>query len=529
MTNPFTSKYIPGIIPQIELTKTEHQIIDILNSYTNFYNSNLQDSKKEITLRITGGWVRDKLLEHISHDIDIGIDNCSGEIFVMGLKEWLEENNEKIKIENNLNGEEDNKIHNIHKIKKNPDKSKHLETCTTKLFGLDIDFVNLRSELYTKDSRIPTITTGTPIEDAYRRDATLNALFFNLSTMKIEDLTGKGLEDLANGILRTPLEPTKTFLDDPLRCLRLIRFASNYGFKVDQLTLDSMKQNEIKVALDTKISRERIGVEIRKLFLNKRGISGVLYGLELIKEVDFSCIFDLGDTDVSKEWLIENSKHLKIDILENIDDILTKLFKVIEYDILPFDKYLNDTSDENDRLLFYLSLILNKWRDEKVKVGKKENFVSFFCVLNGLKMPLKLADNTALIIKNIENVRNDIKLIKSLKRSEIAKKIILPYQDKWKLNLLVNCCLQSFENISEYKIILNEYQQLIQLIYQLELENSFEDQVLLNGKDLMKIINKKPGPWLKTISEKLFTWQLDNPNCTKDEMINYLNMIKLQE
>lgn len=522
--NSFSKKYIPGALPLITLTETEKQIVDLLNSYTEFYNKEQTDPVNRITLRITGGWVRDKLLGNPSHDIDIGIDNCSGESFVFGLKDWIDESSvsENIVIDDN----NEKKISKIHKIKKNPDKSKHLETCTTKLFGLDIDFVNLRSESYTDDSRIPSITTGTSVEDAYRRDATLNALFFNLSSMEIEDLTGKGLKDLADGILRTPLEPRRTFLDDPLRCLRLIRFASNYGFKIEKNVLDTMKGEDIKIALDTKISRERIGVEIKKMIINKRGVIGVLNAFELIKEVNFSCIFDLGDTDVPKDWFKDNEKHLNYDILRSIDNILKYLIPLIDLKIINFDEILKD---DNDKIIFYSSLILNHWRDEKVKVGKKENYVSLFCVLNGIKMPLKVADNVSLILKNIENIRINMNKFNEFDRSEIAENFILPYGDKWELNLLVNYCLEYFEvdNNDNDKInsISIKYEKLFQSIIDLKLEYIFKQQVLLNGKDLMKIVNKKPGPWLKPITEKLFKWQLNNPTCTKENMIEYLHKI----
>ena len=73
--------------------------------------------------------------------------------------------------------------------------------------GQFIDLVNLRCEEYSESSRIPTIKIGTPEQDAYRRDLTINAMFYNISESKVEDLTGKGLSDLADGIIRTPLEP----------------------------------------------------------------------------------------------------------------------------------------------------------------------------------------------------------------------------------------------------------------------------------------------------------------------------------
>ena len=81
-----------------------------------------------------------------------------------------------------------------------------------------LDFVNLRSESYADESRIPTMSFGTPLEDAMRRDLTINALYYNLNEKKVEDFTGKGIEDLKIGLCRTPLE-AKRRQDDPLRGL----------------------------------------------------------------------------------------------------------------------------------------------------------------------------------------------------------------------------------------------------------------------------------------------------------------------
>ena len=76
--------------------------------------------------------------------------------------------------------------------------------------------MNHRSEEYGSESRVPQIKIGTPEQDAYRRDLTLNSLFYNINTGKVEDLTGMGIKDLKHGIARTPMSSLKTFIDDPL-------------------------------------------------------------------------------------------------------------------------------------------------------------------------------------------------------------------------------------------------------------------------------------------------------------------------
>uniref|UniRef100_A0A7S3JSV2 Poly A polymerase head domain-containing protein n=1 Tax=Aureoumbra lagunensis TaxID=44058 RepID=A0A7S3JSV2_9STRA len=232
----------------VELTSNETSLVDIL----------VQAAKPQgTTVRICGGWVRDKALGRVTKDIDVAVDNCSGAAFAERAKAVLE-------------AREDGKSSSskIAVIAANPDQSKHLETATMRLYGLDVDFVNLRSEAYADaQSRVPTsVHFGTPLEDALRRDFTVNALFFNVHTKRIEDYTQKGWADLRAGVLRTPLEAKITLLDDPLRALRGVRFAARYGFSLDFSFVQACRDPQVKQALLTKVSRERVGKEIRGAF-----------------------------------------------------------------------------------------------------------------------------------------------------------------------------------------------------------------------------------------------------------------------
>lgn len=259
--------------PTIPLTAIEDTLRTLLLDVSQFiHDQAIQDSGGDVSdhpktvLRFTGGWVRDKLLGVDSHDIDVGISNMTGYQFGMALKEYLDnpENLEKYK-KGLPNGEMNDAIVSLHKIEANPEKSKHLETVTTKIFGMDIDLVNLRKETYSEDSRNPQMEFGTAVDDALRRDATINALFYNLNESRLEDLTGHGLEDMKRKVIRTPLEPYQTFKDDPLRVLRLIRFASRLGYQIDPETQRAMQNDDISVALKLKISKERVGTELDKM------------------------------------------------------------------------------------------------------------------------------------------------------------------------------------------------------------------------------------------------------------------------
>jgi tRNA nucleotidyltransferase (CCA-adding enzyme) len=201
-----------------------------------------------VTLRVAGGWVRDKLLGKNSTDIDIAIDSLLGREFAELVNAHLREKGET--------------VHGVGVIQSNPDQSKHLETATMRVHDVWLDLVNLRSENYSEESRIPEMTFGSATDDAFRRDLTINALFYNINLKQVEDFTGMGLKDLQDGVVRTPLPPKTTFLDDPLRILRAVRFASRFGFVLDDEIVSAAGDADVQCALRTKVSRERVGKEV---------------------------------------------------------------------------------------------------------------------------------------------------------------------------------------------------------------------------------------------------------------------------
>jgi tRNA nucleotidyltransferase/poly(A) polymerase len=256
-----------------------------------------EETNMTTTLRVAGGWVRDKLLatpefqifhhynfagtrltkkfkQHASPiksveqpsmgrqgtkilsqddngpvDIDIALDTMLGREFADHLNGFLKDHGEDTV--------------SVGVVLKNPEKSKHLETATMKVGSFWIDFVNLRAEEYAEDSRIPDLMRiGTAKEDAFRRDLTINSLFFNVNTGQVEDWTGRGFADLRRGIVATPLAPLTTLLDDPLRVLRSVRFAARLRFNMDDELVEAAKDDRVRIALEQKVSRERVGGEV---------------------------------------------------------------------------------------------------------------------------------------------------------------------------------------------------------------------------------------------------------------------------
>ena len=175
------------------------------------------------------------------------------------------------------------RISHIGKIAANPEQSKNLETATARVLGFDLDFVNLRKEVYEGTHRIPIMSFGTPLEDAMRRDMTVNALFYNVHTAAIEDWTQHGLADLRDGIVRTPMDPTATFTDDPLRILRCVRFGSRFGYTIhpDILAALAAPASPLHAALASKVSRERVGIEVDKMLSGR----DPRYALQLLAQL----------------------------------------------------------------------------------------------------------------------------------------------------------------------------------------------------------------------------------------------------
>ncbi|KAE8200654.1 hypothetical protein CF336_g576 [Tilletia laevis] len=307
--------------------------VEVVNEHTYSQIQNIGNGRVEA--RIAGGWVRDKLLNKDSDDLDVSLSSTTGFTFAHFLAAYLAspqfaQSDLAARIPSPTTS-------SIAKIAANPEQSKNLETATANVFGLSLDFVNLRKEVYEGDTRIPIMSFGTAKEDAERRDITINSLFYNVHTEQVEDLTGMGLDDLASGIIRTPLPPHITFLDDPLRVLRCIRFAARFHYVVhpdiiaclsDQAypefytedkrvfgrlpggkaegekgrseEVDKARVELKELHLRSKVSRERFGIEIDKMM---RG-PDPLRAITLITALDlYSIVFHPPHSSLSSHYL----------------------------------------------------------------------------------------------------------------------------------------------------------------------------------------------------------------------------------
>ena len=182
------------------------------------------------------------------------------------------------------------------------------------LDGMDVEAVASRKEVYTPGSRKPEVVSGTLEDDILRRDFLSNSLVMDLTTEKIIDLTGHGIQAIKNGIIKTTSDPEIIFREDPLRMLRGIRQSFQKGWKIDPETAESIKKNASQLK---NISMERVRDELNKMLVtsNPHGAVDKMRELGILQYVSPELQQMVG--------MIQN-KHHHSDVFNHTLDVLSK-------------------------------------------------------------------------------------------------------------------------------------------------------------------------------------------------------------
>ncbi|GAA5976674.1 hypothetical protein JCM5350_006717 [Sporobolomyces pararoseus] len=577
-------------LPKITLTRNEQELADLLVGCADWVDQNPQlvdklRLKDELTgewigklrgqepveLRIAGGWVRDKLLGKESDDIDISTspDPITGLKFATLFEQYLE-----------TLGKRQQLMGKLTKIEAKPEQSKHLETATARVCQLSIDWVQQRGqEVYSEGSRIPTVSFGTPLEDAERRDLTINALFYNLRTREIEDQTGKGLSDL--GILegskpriRTPLEPFKTFKDDPLRIVRAVRFAARFGrqFELDREMVTAIEQEEIRKALldPKKISRERVGAELEKMLLGK----DPQYAFELIESLNLHPLIFLYDhsntftntttgtsTDpppLSNTFLSVTASNVLTSLVSPSSTLFSSLHPLLRLQVInppplpphqPLPPYPEPTTPILSCPIYpqtlkrlYLSCGLLPLYDLSTLEKNKVVWIGEKVIREGIKGPLvdisfckKLREGFEILSKEINN-HNHTKFEEEEDQGEDRVRIGMLLRNpsvhdgqhmKWNVSLfwsLIVDLVRSNQKDSELQFkLINNYNSFVSKIQSLELDTLAFSPPLLDGKSINTLLPfTKSSPAMVQILQSVIAQQLRYPDWNREQIQNWL-------
>ncbi|MBX9784949.1 MAG: CCA tRNA nucleotidyltransferase [Chitinophagaceae bacterium] len=241
---------------------------------------------------LVGGFVRDKLLQRTCKDLDFV---CVGDGIALAHKA-------------------------AEQINPQPAVAffKTFGTAQIKAEGFELEFVGARKESYAQHSRKPEVEPGTIDDDQKRRDFTINALAVAVNKERFGQLVDlfNGIEDLGLKIIRTPLAPSQTFSDDPLRMMRAIRFASQLNFSIYPETWLGIIETAERIKI---ISKERIADELNKIILSKQPSIGfdLLYKSGLLKLI-FPQMVDLAGAEYIDGKGHKDNFYHTLQVLDNI-------------------------------------------------------------------------------------------------------------------------------------------------------------------------------------------------------------------
>ena len=376
----------------------------------------------------------------------------------------------------------------------------------------DIECVMTRGEKYPdRNSRNPETVFAGIEEDCIRRDLTINALYYNISTGDIVDMVG-GLKDIENKVIRTTNEnPDIVFDDDPLRILRVIRFSVRYGWNIESKTYESMKKYVGRLEI---ISKERIRDEFNKILLTANATMGI------------RTLCDIG----AMKYIIPEVDEM-IGMEQNayhFGDVFEHTMALLDYDVKRF---------KSDDISVKLALLLHDIGKIRTRTVGEDGRVHFYDheykgsemvvdILKRLKYDNKTIDTVQFLIKNhmrTKNFGNDCVKIKT----KHFNKLSYTCKNKYLYEALARVIDCDNNSHKEEHNITGQYEYFMNHIH--DASKMFDYKLPVDGNDVMDVLKISGGVLVKKILERLLNSAFPNPDTlTRESCLKQIPKIAME-
>lgn len=379
--------------------------------------------------------------------------------------------------------------------------------------GMNVEFVGARKESYDRNTRKPIVEDGTFDEDISRRDFTINTLAISLNKNEFGKLTDKydGLSDIKNERIKTPLNPLKTFDDDPLRIMRAFRFASQLNFNVDESIIKSAYEMRNRLSI---VSQERTTDEFLKILTSPKPSVGLKLLFDSgVLEIVFPEIAIMAGVDQRKDY---HHKDVFLHTLQVVDNIS----KETENVWLRFAALVHDIAKPpTKKFVEGIGWTFHGHEDLGARMMKK--------IFHRMKLPLHQLD---YIQKLVRLHLRPIALAKEeVTDSAIRRFVVNAGEDLEDLIVLCRADITSKNPIKVEKYLGN-YERIMQKVRDVkERDQLREFQSPVRGEEIMQICNLKPsrkvGEIKTAIEEAILDGKIGN---NYEEAFKYLIEIKDQ-
>lgn len=457
---------------------------DTLNKY-NFINSLMEIAeKRNESVFLVGGFVRDLILEREKKEMDFLIVG-DGPSFAKELS--LQLGVKEISI------------------------FKNFGTAHFRYQDYDLEFVGARKESYKRNSRNPIVTNGTLEDDLNRRDFTINTLAISLNKNSFGELIDKfnGLNDIKNRLIKTPLEPEKTFDDDPLRIMRAFRFASQLNFQIEEATFQAASKMAERLKI---VSQERITDEFLKILSSSKPSVGLeLLFISGVMKVIFPEVHNLAGVEQRKDF------HHK-DVFYHTCQVVDNISKVTDNVWLRFAALMHDIAKPaTKRFVDGIGWTFHGHEDLGAKMMKN--------IFVRLKLPLTQLEYVEKLVRL--HLRPIALVDEQVTDSAIRRLIVAAGEDLEDLITLCRADITS-KNINKVNRYLENYEIVMQKVRDVkERDKLREFQSPVRGDEIMRICNIPPsrlvGEIKTAIEEAILDGKIGN---NYEEAYNYFLQIK---